>query len=234
MLHRLALEQRAGRLRISPGSVVTGSEALLPETRHLMEHTWDIVVENGYGASEVGGISSACGQGPWMHLNDDLVIIEVVDDAGRTVPPGTTGARIFITGLMNKVMPIIRYELDDRVTLLDQQCPCGSAHRVVGDIHGRTGEVFRFGADAEVHQHAFSSVLGANYAIAEYQVRQTETGVDVDVVAEQPVDTAGVQAQLKQSLAAAGAADVTVTVVADIARQATGKVRRFVPTKSSG
>jgi hypothetical protein len=78
-----------------------------------------------------------------------------------------------------------------------------------------------------------SMVLKSNPAIAEYRVRQTESGVEVDVVADRPLDLEEVRAGLLRSLAGAGATDATVTVteVPDIPRQATGKVRRFVPLR---
>ena len=230
MLHRLALEARAGRLRINPEQVLSGSEALLPETRALLEETWGVIVENGYGSSEAGGAATACGQGPWMHLNEDLVIVEILDDEGRPVSVGQTG-RIVLTNLMNKVMPIIRYDQGDRGRLLDVECPCGSGHRVLADLEGRTTEIFHFADGSQLHPTSLSRVLGGDRAVADYQVRQTDNGLEVDLVEAAAVDHAALGRALADAVISAGGPQIAVEVrsVDHIARAQSGKARRFIP-----
>ena len=223
MIHRLALEARGGRLRIAPAKVLSGSEALLPETRVLAEDAWGVVLDNTYGTSEVGGIAGSCGRGPWMHLNDDLHVIEVETD------------RVVVTNLMNRVLPLIRYVHDDRTQVLDIECPCGSAHRVIGDVEGRTDDTFTFGDGTKVHPIVFSSAIGKLRQVAEYQVRQVGDGVDVDIVtAGSGIDPMSVRATVERALDDAGAAGVKVCVreVDRIARHGTtAKLRRFVPER---
>lgn len=220
MIHRLALEADAGRLRISPAKVLSGSEALLPETRTLAEGVWGIVLDNMYGSTEVGSIAGSCGRGPWMHLSDDLHVIEIQPEA------------VVVTNLMNKVLPLIRYVHDDRTQLLDIECPCGSAHRVIGDVDGRADETFWFG-DVAVHPIVFSSAIGKLRQVAEYQVRQHGDVVDIDVVVHgEDIDPVAVRATVERSLEDAGANSVQVCVrtVDAISRHGvTAKLRRFVP-----
>lgn len=220
--HRLALEAAAGRLRIAPQKVMSGSEALLPETRPLIEEVWGITVDNGYGASETGCIAHTCGHGPWLHLSDDFLIVEIEDD------------RVLVTNLINKVMPLIRYELDDRTQLLDVQCPCGSAHRVIGDIEGRSDDTFHFSGDRAVHPIVFSTAIGKERTVAEYQVRQRGDAVDIDVVANGDLDPLALQSSVERGLEDAGATSVKVTVktVSAIARHGTtAKLRRYLPER---
>src|SRR5581483_8039203 len=128
MLYVLANEAMAGRLRITPRLVSAGSEPLLPEIRRAMEEAWDCTVLNVLGTSEGVGAGS-CGQSSGMHLAEDVAIFEFVDATGDPVPPGTRAAKMYITNLYNHVQPLIRYELTDEATLLDEPCPCGSALR---------------------------------------------------------------------------------------------------------
>lgn len=220
--HRLALEAAAGRLRIAPRKVMSASEALLPETRPLIEEVWGLTVDNGYGASETGAIAHTCGQGPWLHLSDDLLIIEIEDD------------RVLVTNLINKVMPLIRYELEDRTQLLEVQCPCGSAHRVIGDVEGRSDDTFHFSGERAVHPIVFSTAIGKQRAVAEYQVRQRGDAVDIDVVANDHLDLLALQSIVERSLEDAGAAGVKVSVdlVGSIGRHGvTAKLRRYLPER---
>ena len=138
---------------------------------------------------------------------------------------------MLLTNLYNPVMPLIRYELTDEVTLLDEPCPCGSVHRRVADVQGRLDDLFAYGA-VEVHPHVLRSVLGAEPEIVEYQVEQTRAGAHVMVRTTGPIDTDGLSSRLAGALAGAGLAhpEITVAEVEVINRHdGTGKLRRFIP-----
>jgi phenylacetate-CoA ligase len=135
VLHALAHEAGAGRLRIAPRRVLAGAEPLLPEIRAAAEQAWGVKVINIYGTSEGGGTAVGCDRGG-THLSEDQLIVEPVDLAGRTVPPGERSAKIYLTNLYNPVLPLIRYEITDEVTVLPEPCPCGSAHRRIADVQG--------------------------------------------------------------------------------------------------
>lgn len=238
-LHVLVAEARAGRLRISPRAISTTAEPLLPEIRAALEETFGVSVVNSYGASEGGGTAIGCGAGPWLHLSDDVVIVEPVDTAGRPVPPGTRADKIYLTNLFNHALPLIRYELTDQLELIPgaAPCPCGSTHRLISDPYGRLDDVFDYGGLA-VHPHLFRGPLSRRQEVVQYQVRQTPDGAVVAVQASGRVDTAALAAELTGALHGIGLPDprVRVDAVDRIERQVSGKLRRFVPlaTASGG
>ena len=145
--------------------------------------------------------------------------------------PGERSAKIFLTNLYNRVMPLIRYEITDEFEVPDGPCSCGSAYVVVKDVHGRADDVFAYASGVTVHPLNFRSVLGKEPAIVEYQVRQTDGGADVDVVARADVDGDAIRAALEATLSSVGleAPRVSVRRVDDIDRQGSGKLKRFVP-----
>jgi phenylacetate-CoA ligase len=155
-----------------------------------------------------------------------------VDAHGAPVPPGVRAAKVFLTTLCNPVLPLIRYELTDEVTMLADPCPCGSAHRRVADIQGRLDDVFRYDGGILVHPHVFRTVLGRQPGIVEYQVRQTAAGAAVQVRAgTEPVSPTEITRQLVAELAHAGLREprVSVATVDAFSRSGTGKLKRFVP-----
>ena len=91
MIRALADEQLAGRLRIAPRAVNSSSEVLTAEARAMATRAWRVPPFNVYAATETGGIAAECPQHRGMHLFEDLVIPEVVDNNYRPVPPGETG-----------------------------------------------------------------------------------------------------------------------------------------------
>jgi phenylacetate-coenzyme A ligase PaaK-like adenylate-forming protein len=112
-----------------------------------------------------------------MHVNADWVVLEVVDDEYRHVPPGTKGSKVLVTNLSNKVQPFIRYEVGDVLTLATEPCGCGSNMPLIASIEGRSADMFRInGAKGErsltplLFQHVLEKVLDAR----EYQIIQEE------------------------------------------------------------
>lgn len=233
-LFALAHAAQRGDLRISPERVVSYSEPLLPEIRSCLEDTFGVPVVNWWCASESPPLAMGCGHGPWTHLCDDLVIVEPVDTADQAVPAGEPSAKVFLTNLYNHALPLIRYELTDQVTLLDERCPCGSEHRLVGDVEGRLDDAFYF-AGVTVHPHLFRSPLGRHRHVLEYQVRQTSSGAHILVRRDGPVDLDGLQAEIEIGLSRfIVQPQVSVVAVEAIGRQDTGKLKRFVPLAASG
>lgn len=231
MLGVLAAEAAAGRLCISPLRIVTTSEPLLPEVRTAAEEVFGAPVANCWGTSEAGAMAVGCWKGTGMHLNDDLVIVEPVDESGRPVPPGEPSAKVLVTNLFNPLLPLIRYELTDEVTVLEGSCPCGSAHTRIADILGRSDDLFTY-PEATVHPHVLRSPLARIPAVAEYQVHQTPVGVDVAVRATADVDTDDLSRQLAAALAGVGVSAPVVSIrVVDAPERnpTTGKLKRFIP-----
>ena len=101
MMRLLASEQLAGRLRIAPRFVFSASEVLTDSTRELTTAAWGRPPRNVYGATETSGIAAECGQHPGMHLFEDLLITEVVDEDNRPVPAGVHGAKVPVTVLFS-------------------------------------------------------------------------------------------------------------------------------------
>ena len=116
MARVLAEEQLAGRLRIAPRAMMCSSEVLTSETAARVERAWGSRPFNVYAATETAGIASECPLHR-MHLYEDLVITEVVDEMNRPVPAGRVGAKLLVTVLFSRTQPLIRYEMSDCVSV---------------------------------------------------------------------------------------------------------------------
>jgi phenylacetate-coenzyme A ligase PaaK-like adenylate-forming protein len=235
MLATLVSEARAGRLTIAPRRVVTMAEPLLPEIRAAAEATWGAPIANLWGTSEGGVTAFGCFQDPGMHLCDDLLIVEPVDAEGNPVAPGIRSHAVYLTNLFNSLQPLIRYEITDEVTIVDEPCACGSAHRRIADIQGRNDDVFVYPGGLSVHPHVFRSVLARLPEITEYQVRQTGEGAEVLLRAADVVDVQCLADDLETALRRSGHAQpaVSARAVDTLPRGAVGKLKRFVPLRAA-
>lgn len=232
VLHQLAHEALAGRLRIDPIVVTGGSEPFTEEAQATCRQAWDALVLNPYGTSEnwLIGVSYPGTEG--IHLVEDVAVYEPVDPANRPVPVGRTAAKVLITNVINHVMPLLRYELTDEVTFLDEPNPDPWPGRRIANVQGRTDDLFTYPGNVAVHPYVFWSALGRDPLITEYQVRQTARGADISVRLAGEVSLPKARKKIIAGLDRLGLPDaqVTITAVDSIPRQAnSGKLRRFVP-----
>ena len=196
-----------------------------------MERAWGARVGGTYGTSEGCVTGIGCFEGEGMHLTEDLLIIEPVDELGRAVEAGETSAKIYLTNLFNPALPLIRYEITDQLRVLPGTCPCGCAFVRVADIQGRLDHVFTYDGDIVIHPHVFRSPLSREPEIVEYQVRQTPRGADIAVRMSGDVDLQALRATIAEHVAKAGLAraEISIKSVPAIERTSAGKLTRFVP-----
>jgi phenylacetate-CoA ligase len=158
----LAEEQIAGRLTIAPKVVMSASEVLSPESRRRIQQAWGHEPYDVYAATETAGVASECSRHR-LHLFDDLVITEVVNDSNEPVPSGEFGSKLLVTVLFSRTQPLIRYEMSDRVMLSRQPCDCGLPFALLGGIEGRAEDILqlpaRGGGTISIHPNLFHDLL---------------------------------------------------------------------------
>lgn len=142
---QLASEQDAGRLHISPALVVLSAEGLPEGGYDRIAKAFGVNVHHSYAATECPFLSYSCDHG-WLHVNSDWVVLEPVDADGRPTPPDTRSHTVLLTNLANRVQPILRYDLGDRILQRPDPCPCGNLLPAIR-VEGRTADVLTFSAD---------------------------------------------------------------------------------------
>lgn len=121
-------------------SMIVSAEMLLPGKRQILEETFRGKVFDRYGCREVSVIASECEYHSGLHVNADALIVEV--EAAPNLPAGM--GRVLVTDLLNRSMPLIRYEIGDLASLdSEMRCPCGRSLPLIGNIQGRTSDFLR-------------------------------------------------------------------------------------------
>jgi phenylacetate-coenzyme A ligase PaaK-like adenylate-forming protein len=114
-LELLAIEAGAGRLRVRPTLVEAGGETLPPTAAPGIAAALHTPLRGVYGPSECNPMAFRCGFGN-LHVSAKWVVLEPLDAAMRPVEPGVRSHTVAVTNLVNRVEPIIRYDLGDSVT----------------------------------------------------------------------------------------------------------------------
>lgn len=199
----LADEQLAGRLRIAPRGGAFGAEPLTPNLRRRIRAAWGFEPTSMYAATESPVIASSTPEHAELEIAEDLVLVEVVDEHNRPVPPGTHGVKVLITNLVNFAQPLIRYELTDAVTLAEGPNPAGRPYRRIAAIEGRSAEVLHLPARGGGATAVHPSILRAAFApvpeVRQYQFLYDGRGLQARVVLA-PDAPAGTLDRLRRSL----------------------------------
>ena len=100
----------------------------------------------------------------------------------------------------------------------------------IDDPQGRLDDIFVYDDGLSVHPHLFRSALGHHREILEYQVRQTQRGVTIGLVATGGVDVQTIRTTITAGLAEIGLTEprVDIETLDELPRQASGKLKRFV------
>ena len=140
-LYPLAQEAlRLGRRELKMTVVITNAEPVFNYQRQAIAEAFQCPVRETYGMAEIVAAASEC-EAERLHLWPEVGLIEVLD-SNQSIANDTFGDLI-CTGLLNADMPLIRYRVGDRGTLLaaDTRCPCGKTLPVLAAVEGRVDDV---------------------------------------------------------------------------------------------
>ncbi|WP_156875672.1 phenylacetate--CoA ligase family protein [Ornithinimicrobium pekingense] len=239
ILRLLADAQAANRLHITATATFSASEVLTAATRRSIVHAWGHQPFDVYAATETAGIAAECEHHTGLHLFEDLVLTEVVDENYRAVPAGEFGAKILVTVLGSRTIPLIRYEMSDSVRLsTGGTCPCGMPFTRLDAVQGREQEALRLAGvgrtDVVVQPVVFHRVMDT-VPVSAWQIIQTAEGLTILVASlGRGMTPAHVADRLQGELGRLGVAPPVITVreVGSIPRTAIGKAPLIRSTQS--
>lgn len=99
--------------------------------------------------------------------------MEAVDEQNWPVAFGTQSAKVLLTNFANKVCPMIRFEITDRITLHNEICKCGNAKPWL-TLEGRTDDILTFENEIKISPLSLYAVLKEVHEIERFQLFQRE------------------------------------------------------------
>ena len=130
-------------LRMRPKSSIkrglVSGDACPPGIMKAIEERLGTRLYPHYGSREMGlGGAVTCPAFQGMHLRENDIIGEIVDEKGKAVPEGEWG-ELTVTLIEAGAMPLIRYRTGDISRFLPGICPCGCCLRRLDSV-SRIGE----------------------------------------------------------------------------------------------
>lgn len=119
-------------------TIIAAGETYSDVTRNEIERSFNAHVFDHYGLAEVNtGIAYECRQRRGLHVLDNYVVAEVIDESGQSVEIGEKG-ELVLTSLNKQASPVLRYRTGDITQYLGEvDCECGTQSTMIGRIEGR-------------------------------------------------------------------------------------------------
>ncbi len=176
---------------ITPRGIICHGELLPPATRDLIAKTFRCPVFNLYGAQEFNRLAWDCSEHDALHIDADSVYIEALRD-GRVAAPGHEG-ELLVTGLVNRLMPLIRYRIGDAGRLLAGGCACGRGLPRLDLTEGRVDDILVLENGARIGPRTLAPRIEAVRGFTQYRLLQKSANeIELQVVWQDSPDAAQV------------------------------------------
>jgi len=183
-----------------------------------------VEIFNRYSSHEFEGIACACSAHSGMHISIDSYFVEFIREDNSAASPGEI-ARIIITDLDNKAMPLIRYEIRDMAWYIKETCPCGRGLPLMSDLAGRKNE-YIITADGQKRYFSFFHDFFDRYEEVRYfQIHQNGRGVvEAQIVKDHAADANTLSEKISEALNAHLGTGVLIKYVEGIREEKNGKI----------
>lgn len=170
---------------IRPRALLSVAMMLTDGLRDRLEARFGCPVLDLYSMNEVGPIAVADRAAGGRVLLQPNLYVEIVDTAGRALPPGECG-EVCVTGGFNFCLPLVRYRTGDTARL----AMAGDVPMLV-DFSGRRAIRFRTATAAWVNNIDVSHAL-ADLSAAQFALHQNADGAVVLALSPEALDDAPV------------------------------------------
>ena len=186
--YKIDLNKSSVRKAICIGENIRNTDYSLNILGKKIREGWDIHLYSTYASTEMQTAFTECGEGKGGHLQPDLLIVELLDENDRAVPPNTPG-EITITTLGVEGMPLLRYKTGDICMYDDQPCACGRKTLRLSPIIGRKKQMIKF-KGSTLYPPALFDLLNEMEEVLDFvvEVYSNEVGLDEVLLHLLPAD----------------------------------------------
>ena len=146
-----------GNLRIKPEIIVCTGELLPHETKKEFQRIFRCRVFDQYGTQELNRMAWTCEYYNGFHIDEEAVYIEFLKN-GIPVSDGEQG-KMVVTGLFNRAMPLIRYDLGDIAAPVSSKCRCGRGLGMMRIYEGRADSIITLPSGKKIGPRAITGIF---------------------------------------------------------------------------
>lgn len=186
---RIDLNGSSVKKAICIGENIRNQDFSLNILGRKITESWHLRLYSTYASTEMQTAFTECGAGQGGHLQPELLILELLDEDNRPVPPGMPG-EVTITTLGIEGMPLLRYKTGDICSFSDEPCSCGRQTLRLSPIIGRRQQMIKF-KGTTLYPPALFDLLGEMEEVLDFavEVYSNEVGLDEILLHVVPADT---------------------------------------------
>lgn len=141
---------------------------------------WNVDLHSTYASTEMATAFTECNAGKGGHLQEDLLIVEILDSYGNNLKIGSVG-EVTITTIGIEGMPLVRFRTGDMAYLIDDKCSCGNNSMRLSSIIGRKEQMIKY-KGTSLYPPAIIDVLNDFPKIANFYIEVYSDSLGSDVV----------------------------------------------------
>ncbi|ANF50976.1 phenylacetate--CoA ligase [Chryseobacterium glaciei] len=147
-----------------------------------IKEKWNIKLFSTYASTEMSTAFTECEHQIGGHQHPELIITEILDDAGNVVQEGESG-ELTITTLGVEALPLLRFKTGDIVKAHYEPCKCGRNTMRLGPVVGRKQQMIKY-KGTTLYPPAMNDILNDFNSILCYQIviQSNEIGLDEIII----------------------------------------------------
>jgi phenylacetate-CoA ligase len=143
---------------------------------------WNVQLFSTYASTEMATAFTECEAGNGVHLQPELMFVEVLNDDGEQVKSGESG-EVVVTPLGVEGTPVLRFRTGDVCHYYTEPCSCGRNTPRLGPVVGRKQQMVKL-KGTSLYPNAIIDELNAIAEVANFvvELHSDELGLDEVVV----------------------------------------------------
>ena len=141
--HKIDINSSSVKKAICIGENIRNADFNLNILGKKITENWNIKLYSTYASTEMQTAFTECTACQGGHLQPELLIVELLDEANKPVKAGEPG-EVTITTLGVEGMPLLRYKTGDICMYNDEPCGCGRNTLRLSPLLGRKKQMIKF------------------------------------------------------------------------------------------
>ncbi|WP_299529992.1 phenylacetate--CoA ligase family protein [Ulvibacterium sp.] len=145
-----------------------------------IKSAWDIELYSTYASTEMSTAFTECSEQRGGHHHPELIIVEILDENDRPLPPGVEG-ELTVTTLGVEAMPLVRFKTGDIMVAHDSPCDCGRNTLRLGPVVGRKKQMIKY-KGTTLYPPAMDNLLNDFQEVESYVIEIYHNSIGTDEI----------------------------------------------------
>jgi len=176
--HEIDLNRSSVKKIICIGEAVRDEKLRPNHLAKCITDKWDVQLFSTYASTEMATAFTECEAGNGVHVQPELMFVEVVNEENKQVANGQSG-EVVVTPIGVEGMPVLRFRTGDMCHYYNEPCSCGRNTPRLGPVVGRKQQMIKL-KGTSLYPNSIIDVLNTMPEVANFvvELESNELGLD--------------------------------------------------------